>query len=119
MCLKHGLALSLAGADEHCAVVLWLWHCKTFGVAFVETYSTVQGDLTADYGASTRHVRLFEGHTLQGGRCCRLPLHAGTLGCTQGGLGSPYPGLAGTQSGRATRLGVEWVPWAKEPEGGA
>ena len=37
-----------------------------------------------------------------------LPLHAGTLGCTQGGLGSACPGLAGTQSGRSTRLGVEW-----------
>ena len=53
------------------------------------------------------------------GRCCMLPLHTGTLGRTQGGLGSPYPGLAGTQSGRATRLGVEWLPWAKGPDGGA
>ena len=89
---------------------------------------TLAGVLDLQHSAGRPHGRLwglhsaceaFEGHTLQGGRCCRLPLHAGTLGCTQGGLGSPYPGLAGTQSGRATRLGVEWVPWAKEPEGGA
>ena len=36
------------------------WALKAFGVAFVETYSTVQGDLTAGYGASTQHVRLLK-----------------------------------------------------------
>ena len=38
-----------------------------------------------------------------------VPLHTGTLGCTQGGLGSACPGLAGTQSVGSNRLGVEWL----------